>query len=104
MPRNDTSDSLSVRAADDPRRPLKALAQEAEKELLQVESTRSGGSDHRAPDEEDAERRAREEETDEERARVTREQDRGVERLATPDGDASSGGGGNATRGPTRGE
>ena len=37
MPKNDESDSLSVRGGDDPRRPLRALEDETEHELLHAE-------------------------------------------------------------------
>ncbi len=46
MPRNDRSDSLSIRGEDDPRRPLKALEQEAELELGSEEAHQTGGPEH----------------------------------------------------------
>lgn len=46
MPRNDQSDSLSVRGEDDPRRPVKALQQEAERELGWSETHDTGGVEH----------------------------------------------------------
>lgn len=48
MPRNDISDSLSVRQDDDPRKPLKALQEEAEQELLEAERTDTGGVEHQS--------------------------------------------------------
>lgn len=48
MPRNDRSDSLSVRGEDDPRRPVKALAQETELELGWSETRDSGGVEHQS--------------------------------------------------------
>jgi hypothetical protein len=51
MPRNDRSDSLSVRGQDDPRRPVKALAQDAERELGWSQAHDTGGVEHQSPDE-----------------------------------------------------
>ncbi len=48
MPRNDLSDSLSVRGEDDPRRPVKALEQETELELGSSEAKDTGGVEHRS--------------------------------------------------------
>ena len=48
MPRNDRSDSLSVRGEDDPRRPLKALQQEAERELGWSQAHDTGGVEHQS--------------------------------------------------------
>lgn len=48
MPRNDRSDSLSVRADDDPRNPLKALEQETELELGRSEANDTGGVEHQS--------------------------------------------------------
>ncbi len=48
MPRNDLSDSLSVRGEDDPRRPVKALEQETELELGSSEAKDTGGAEHRS--------------------------------------------------------
>jgi hypothetical protein len=53
MPRNDRSDSLSVRGEDDPRRPLKALEQETERELGWAEAHDTGGVEHQAQRERD---------------------------------------------------
>jgi hypothetical protein len=50
MPRNDRSDSLSVRGDDDPRRPLKAMQQEAELEFGWSQSHDSGGVEHQGQD------------------------------------------------------
>jgi hypothetical protein len=47
MPRNDRSDSLSVRSDDDPRRPMRELQNEVEQELLDAERD-SRASDHDA--------------------------------------------------------
>lgn len=46
MPRNDRSDSLSVRAQDDPRRVMKGMQQEVERELGASEGTDTGGVEH----------------------------------------------------------
>lgn len=46
MPRNDRSDSLSVREQDDPRRLMKGMQQETELELGRAEATQSGGAEH----------------------------------------------------------
>ena len=46
MPRNDRSDSLSVRGGDDPRRPVKALNQEAELEHAWSQAHDTGGVEH----------------------------------------------------------
>ncbi len=51
MPRNDRSDSLSVRGQDDPRQPLRKLEQEAELELGRSEAGDTGGVEHRSRDE-----------------------------------------------------
>jgi hypothetical protein len=51
MPRNDRSDSLSVRGGDDPRRPMKALEQETEMELARSEARDSGGVEHQTREE-----------------------------------------------------
>ncbi|HET9596431.1 MAG TPA: hypothetical protein VFP65_12655 [Anaeromyxobacteraceae bacterium] len=51
MPRNDRSDSLSVRGRDDPRQPLRKLEQEAELELGRSEAGDTGGVEHRSRDE-----------------------------------------------------
>jgi hypothetical protein len=48
MPRNDRSDSLSVRGEDDPRNPLKAMQQETELELGWSESHDTGGVEHQS--------------------------------------------------------
>jgi hypothetical protein len=48
MPRNDRSDSLSVRGDDDPRNPWKAMQQETELELGWSESHDTGGVEHRS--------------------------------------------------------
>ncbi len=48
MPRNDRSDSLSVRGEDDPRRPLKGMQQETELELGQAEAGQTGGVEHQS--------------------------------------------------------
>ncbi len=53
MPRNDRSDSLSVRSDDDPRRQLKALEQETELELGASEARDTGGVEHQSPAEHD---------------------------------------------------
>jgi hypothetical protein len=61
MPRNDRSDSLSVRSPDDPRTPLRRMQEEVERELRDHEAEQTGGPAHRS---------ARErEETDEPRDR-----------------------------------
>lgn len=49
MPRNDVSDSKTVRAPDDPRTPLKALQQETELELGRAEAGDTGGVEHQPP-------------------------------------------------------
>jgi BON domain len=49
MPRNDVSDSKTVRAPDDPRTPLKALQQETELELGRAEAGDTGGVEHQTP-------------------------------------------------------
>ncbi len=48
MPRNDRSDSLSVRGEDDPRRPVKTLEQEAEREPGWSEARDTGGVEHQS--------------------------------------------------------
>jgi hypothetical protein len=57
MPRNDRSDALSVRGDDDPRKPVKALEQEAEIELGRSQATDSGGVEHQGPAEHEPTRR-----------------------------------------------
>jgi hypothetical protein len=59
MPRNDRSDSLSVRSDDDPRRPLKAMQQEAELEFGWSETHDTGGVEHQSSAERDGETPAR---------------------------------------------
>ncbi len=49
MPRNDRSDSLSVRGDDDPRRTLKGMQQEVELELGSSEASDTGGVEHQDP-------------------------------------------------------
>ncbi len=49
MPRNDRSDSLSVRGDDDPRRVMKGMQQEAEVELGWSEARDTGGVEHQGP-------------------------------------------------------
>ena len=49
MPRNDRSDSLSIRGQDDPRRPLRAMQQETERELGWSEAGDTGGVEHQSP-------------------------------------------------------
>jgi hypothetical protein len=51
MPRNDRSDSLSVRGDDDPRRELKKMEQEAELELGASEARNTGGVEHQTREE-----------------------------------------------------
>ena len=54
MPRNDRSDSLSVRAEDDPddtRRIMKAMQQETEQQLGRSEANDTGGVEHQGPGE-----------------------------------------------------
>lgn len=48
MPRNDASDSKSVRSPDDPRRSLKALQQETEREFGASEAHDTGGVEHQS--------------------------------------------------------
>lgn len=48
MPRNDQSDSLSVRGADDPRRIMKGMQQETELELGSSEARDTGGVEHQS--------------------------------------------------------
>lgn len=51
MPRNDISDSLSIRSDDDPRKPLERLQQETEQELITAERRASGGVEHQSREE-----------------------------------------------------
>ena len=107
MPRNDRSDSLSVRGDDDPRNPMKAMEQESEMELLQVERDHRGGPAHATQEDRDglpSDRRG-DEEAEYARAvrRATDEQQREPD-LQVPRGSPSTGGGGNATRGPVSDE
>ncbi len=48
MPRNDRSDSLSVRGEDDPRRIMKGMQQEVELELGSSEAGDTGGVEHQS--------------------------------------------------------
>ncbi len=48
MPRNDRSDSLSVRGDDDPRRTMKGMEQETELELGSSEAGDTGGVEHQS--------------------------------------------------------
>ncbi len=48
MPRNDASDSKSVRSPDDPRRSVKALQQETELALGASEAHDTGGVEHQS--------------------------------------------------------
>ncbi len=48
MPRNDRSDSLSVRAEEDPRRTMKGMQQEVELELGSSEAGDTGGVEHQS--------------------------------------------------------
>jgi hypothetical protein len=104
MPRNDISDSLSVRHEDDPRKPVEALQQETEQELISAERRQTGGVEHQsAADLEGVPAARREEEGiagDAERA--TRQQRAADADQQVPRGEPSTGGGGNMTRGPTR--
>jgi hypothetical protein len=53
MPRNDRSDSLSVRSDDDPRRPMRGMQNEVEQELLHAEQdSRAADHDPREPERE----------------------------------------------------
>ncbi len=48
MPRNDRSDSLSVREEQDPRRTMKGMQQETERELGRSEANDTGGVEHQS--------------------------------------------------------
>ena len=48
MPRNDRSDSLSVREEEDPRGLMKGMQQEVERELGRSEGTDSSGVEHQS--------------------------------------------------------
>ncbi len=48
MPRNDRSDSLSVREEQDPRRTMKGMQQETELELGRSEAGDTGGVEHQS--------------------------------------------------------